>query len=141
MKQKKRLESIAWIKSVSIQKFYPGTLRVLVQEQVPYALWQRGDITSVIDKKGKVITDEVDGRYANLLRVVNHGAQLRAGEIMGELEKFPGIRARVRAAQLRSERRWDLAMENGITVRLPEFEVEEALTELKKLMIRGIALS
>lgn len=138
---KKRLESIAWIKSVSIQKFYPGTLRVLVQEQVPYALWQRGDITSVIDKKGKVITDEVDGRYANLLRVVNHGAQLRAGEIMGELEKFPGIRARVRAAQLRSERRWDLAMENGITVRLPEFEVEEALTELKKLDDQGGLLS
>ncbi|KZL21483.1 Cell division protein FtsQ [Pseudovibrio axinellae] len=138
---KDRLEDIAWIRSASIQKFFPGTLRVLIKEQEPYVLWQRGDITSVITKKGEVITDEVDGRYANLLRVVNHGAQLRASEIMSELNKFPGIRARVRAAQLRSERRWDLAMENGITVRLPEFDVGDALAELKKLDEQGALLS
>ncbi|WP_208982180.1 cell division protein FtsQ/DivIB [Pseudovibrio sp. JE062] len=138
---KARLEGIAWIRNASIQKFYPGTLRVMIKEQEPYALWQRGNITSVITKKGEVITDEVDGRYANLLRVVNHGAQLRAGEIMSELDKFPGIRARVRAAKLRSERRWDLAMENGITVRLPEFDVGDALAELKKLDDQGGLLS
>ncbi len=138
---KERLEDIAWIRTASIQKFYPGTLSVQIKEQVPYALWQRGALTSVITKKGEVITDEVDGRYANLLRVVNHGAQLRVGEIMGELEKFPGIRARVRAAKLRSERRWDLAMENGITVRLPEFGVGDALAELKELDDQGGLLS
>ncbi|MGG9999844.1 cell division protein FtsQ/DivIB [Pseudovibrio ascidiaceicola] len=138
---KERLEDIAWIRNAAIQKFYPGTLRVMIKEQEPYALWQRGDITSVITKKGEVITDEVDGRYANLLRVVNHGAQLRAGEIMSELDNFPGIRARVRAAKLRSERRWDLALENGITVRLPEFDVGDALAELKKLDDQGGLLS
>ncbi len=138
---RERLESIAWIRSASIQKFYPGTLRVMIKEQEPYALWQRGNITSVITRKGEVITDEVDGRYANLLRVVNHGAEKRAGEIMSELDEFPGIRARVRAAKLRSERRWDLAMENGITVRLPEFDVASALAELKLLDERGGLLS
>lgn len=138
---RERLEQIAWIRSAAIQKFYPGTLRVQIEEQVPYALWQRGDITSVINKSGEVITDEVDGRYANLLRVVNHGAQLRADEIMVVLDKFPGLRARVRAAKLRSERRWDLAMENGIIVRLPEFDMEDALTELARMDRQGGLLS
>ena len=138
---RERLEQIAWIRTASIQKFYPGTLRVQIDEQVPYALWQRGDITSVINKSGQVITDDVDGRYANLLRVVNHGAQLRAGEIMDVLDKFPGLRARVRAAKLRSERRWDLAMENGIIVRLPEFDIEDALAELARMDRQGGLLS
>jgi cell division protein FtsQ len=78
---------------------------------VPYALWQRGDIWSRSSTKpGDVITDEVDGRYANLLLVVNHGAQRRAVEINKALESVPELRPRVRAAFLISDRRWDLQL-------------------------------
>ncbi|WP_310619091.1 cell division protein FtsQ/DivIB [Flexibacterium corallicola] len=138
---RERLEKISWIKSVSIQKLFPGTLKIKIDEQVPYALWQRGDIISVINEQGEVITDEVDGRYANLLRVVHHGAQRRAGEIMLELERFPELRSRVRAASLISDRRWDLNLENGITVRLPEIGIFAALSELTRLDKEGGLLS
>ncbi|MDD7910324.1 MULTISPECIES: cell division protein FtsQ/DivIB [Pseudovibrio] len=138
---RERIDEIAWVENASIQKLYPGTLKVTIEEQVPYALWQRGDVISVITEAGDVITDEVDGRYANLLRVVNHGAQRRAGEIKKELDRIPELRARVRAASLISERRWDLNLENGIVVRLPEVGIAEALDDLVRLDAEGGILS
>ncbi|MTI19148.1 FtsQ-type POTRA domain-containing protein [Rhodobacteraceae bacterium RKSG542] len=138
---RERIEQIPWVRSASLQKLYPGTLTVKITEEVPFALWQRGDVISVVNEEGEVITDEVDGRYANLLRVVHHGAQRRAGEIKHELDKFPALRSRVRAASLISERRWDLNLDNGIVVRLPERGVHEALLELTRLDADGGLLS
>lgn len=130
---RERLDRIAWVKDASVQKLYPNTLKINLEERIPYALWQRGDTVSIITEKGDVITDDVDGRYANLLLVVNHGAQRRAGEIINALDKVPELRPRVRAAFLVSQRRWDLMLENGISIRLPEHDVDAALADLVKM--------
>ncbi|AXS42674.1 cell division protein FtsQ/DivIB [Breoghania sp. L-A4] len=128
-----RLARIAWVKNVSVQKFYPGTLQVTVEEREPFALWQRGQIISIIDADGRVITDDVDERYANLLLLVGHGAQERGKAMADMLDAMPSLRSRVRAAVLIADRRWNLVLENGITVRLPEEGVDAALSELVRL--------
>ncbi len=130
---RERLARIPWIETVSVQKLYPGTLQVRIDEREAFALWQRGNSLSVIDAKGQVISDNVDGRYANLLMLVGHGAQYRGAEILAALEKVPELRARVRAARLVSDRRWDLLLENGLTVRLPEKDVGRALADLIRM--------
>ncbi|MCC4243085.1 cell division protein FtsQ/DivIB [Stappia indica] len=130
---RERLARIPWIETVSVQKLYPGTLQVRIDEREAFALWQRGNSLSVIDAKGQVISDDVDGRYANLLMLVGHGAQYRGAEILTALEKVPELRARVRAARLVSDRRWDLLLENGLTVRLPETDVGRALSDLVRM--------
>ncbi|MTI45424.1 cell division protein FtsQ [Roseibium hamelinense] len=130
---RERLTNLAWVKTASVMKLYPGTLKISIEERVPYALWQRGDVVSIINQNGDVITDDVDGRYANLLLVVNHGAQRRAGEIMDALDKFPELRPRVRAAFLVSQRRWDILLENDISVRLPEDNIVSALADLVEM--------
>ena len=61
---------------------------------------------------------------------MNHGAQYRASEIISSLEKVPGLRSRVRAAFLVGERRWDLMLENGISIRLPEENMDVALADV-----------
>jgi cell division protein FtsQ len=114
-------------------KLYPSTLQIKIEERVPYALWQRGDLVSIVNQAGDVITDDVDGRYANLLLVVNHGAQRRASEINSALEAVPELRPRVRAAFLVSDRRWDLQLENGISIRLPEQNYQAALADLVEM--------
>ncbi|WP_420414329.1 cell division protein FtsQ/DivIB [Roseibium sp.] len=130
---RERLNEMAWVKNASVMKFYPNTLQIRLEEKIPYVLWQRGDLVSIVNEAGDVITDEVDGRYANLLLVVNHGAQRRAAEINGALQTVPELRPRVRAAFLISDRRWDLKLENGISVRLPEENMEAALAELVRM--------
>lgn len=128
-----RLNAMAWVKNASVMKLYPSTLQIKIEERVPYALWQRGDLVSIVNQAGDVITDDVDGRYANLLLVVNHGAQRRASEINSALEEVPALRPRVRAAFLVSDRRWDLQLENGISIRLPEQNYQAALADLVEL--------
>lgn len=130
---RERLNDMAWVKNASVMKFYPSTLQIKIEERVPYALWQRGDLVSIVNESGDVITDDVDGRYANLLLVVNHGAQRRAVEINKALENVPALRPRVRAAFLISDRRWDLQLENGISIRLPEQNIDAALADLVKM--------
>lgn len=130
---RERIAQIPWVKTVSVQKFYPGTLRVTVEEREPFALWQRGQIVSIIDNEGRVITDDVDERYAGLLLLVGHGAQTRGQSMMHWLQEVPSLRSRVRAAVLIADRRWNLVLENGITVRLPEEGAPAALAELVRL--------
>ncbi|WP_417669922.1 cell division protein FtsQ/DivIB [Roseibium sp.] len=130
---RERLSDIAWVKQASVMKLYPGTLKINIEEKIPFALWQRGSVVSIINEAGDVITDDVDGRYANLLMVMNHGAQRRAGEIIAALEKVPALRSRVRAAELVGDRRWDLMLENGITVRLPENGMDVALADVVQM--------
>lgn len=138
---RERLLANPWVRTASVMKLYPGTLQVDIEEREPFALWQRGDVVSIINAEGKIITDDVDGRYANLLLVVGHGAQYRAGEILRSLEAVPGLRSRVRAARLISERRWDLVLENGITVRLPERDVDHALNAVMQMDAESALLS
>lgn len=130
---RERLNKMAWVKNASVMKLYPSTLQIRIEERVPYALWQRGDMVSIVNEAGDVITDDVDGRYANLLLVVNHGAQRRASEISVALQSVPDLRPRVRAAFLVSDRRWDLKLENGISIRLPEQNVEAALAKVVRM--------
>lgn len=130
---RERLARMPWVETVSVQKLYPGTLQVRIDERDAFALWQRGDSLSVIDAEGRVISDDVDGRYANLLMLIGHGAQYRGGEVLDALGQVPDLRARVRAARLVSDRRWDLLLENGITLRLPEEGMVRALADVLAL--------
>ena len=60
------------------------------------------------------------------------------------IEKYPLLRDQVRASVLVAGRRWNLKLKNGIDVRLPETEIEQALDALvqldrdKKLLTRDI---
>jgi cell division protein FtsQ len=115
---RERLSHIPWVDAVSVQKLYPGTLQVRIDEREAYALWQRGDLLSVIDSKGRVISDDVDGRYANLLMLIGHGAQYRGGEVLDALDAVPELRVRVRAARLVwLHARWPRGDERGIPSR------------------------
>jgi cell division protein FtsQ len=65
--------------------------------------------------------------------VVGSGAELRAKQFLALLDRFPELRADVRASVLVADRRWNLWLRNGIDVRLPEFDVEKALDQLAAL--------
>jgi cell division protein FtsQ len=49
------------------------------------------------------------------------------------LDRFPELRAHVRASVLVADRRWNLWLDSGIDVRLPEFDADKALDRLAAL--------
>ncbi|WP_181702536.1 cell division protein FtsQ/DivIB [Chthonobacter albigriseus] len=130
-----RLAADPWVSAVSVMKFYPDKLRVILEERVPTALWQKTptDQVSIIDGAGKVITTQLQHRFLSLPRVMGEGAETRVAEIMSILDDVPDLKARVRASMLVSERRWDLFLDNGVQVMLPADDPSAAVAELARL--------
>ena len=76
--------------------------------------------------------------------MVGSGAERQASDFLAVIDRYPDIRAALRASILVAERRWNLRLRNGIEVRLPETNVAQALDRLvtldreKKLLSRDI---
>jgi cell division protein FtsQ len=140
-----RLLADPWIADATIQKLYPDRLQITLTEREAFALWQANGRVNVIGTDGTVLEPFVSRPYVSLPFVVGRGAETRAKAFLAVLERHPEVRDNVLAAVLIAERRWNLRLKNGIDVRLPESDVEQALAELialdhdKKLMSRDVA--
>jgi cell division protein FtsQ len=125
-----RLLTNPWIAEATVQKLLPDRIVISISERKPFALWQRAGRVGVIAADGTVLEPYVLRRYADLALVVGVGAEIRAREFLAMLDRRPGLRDNVRASVLVAERRWNLRLKNGVDVRLPEFDVEQALDQL-----------
>lgn len=126
---RERIESLPWVREVTLRKIYPSTLQVDLKERTPYAVWQRPGGFALIEKGGRIISSEVDARYASLPRVVGEGADLRAEEFIALMDEFPSLRPRVKAGVLVSNRRWNVILNNGVEIMLPEEDPSDALIQ------------
>lgn len=142
---RRRLKSNPWIAEATVLKLYPDRLQIGITERQAFALWQKNGQLSVIAEDGAILERYVARRFTGLPLVVGMGADARAKDILARIARYPEIRDAVAATVLVAQRRWNLRLKNGIDVRLPESEVETALTTLvsldreKKLLSRDIA--
>src|SRR5271156_2587420 len=116
-----------WIADAALLKLYPDRLQITITERLAFALWQKDGRLAVIADDGTVLEPFVEDRYLGLPLVVGAGAQRQAKEFLAVINRYPDIRAVLKASVLVAERRWDLLLTNGIDVRLPETDVEDAL--------------
>jgi cell division protein FtsQ len=128
-----RIAGLPWVEHVTVRKFYPGTLAIEIREREPYALWQHNGEVMVMDRNGVGIVTLDESRFAKLPFIVGGGANETAQPFLAELMTQPAIAAQMHDAVLVADRRWDLHLENGVTVKLPEKGIGEALAELVKL--------
>ena len=139
-----RLLANPWIADAAVLKLYPDRLQITITERQAFALWQKDGRVSVIAADGTVLEPFVENRYLGLPLVVGRGAQRQAKDFLAIVDRYPDIRSALRASVLVAERRWNLRLNNGIDVRLPEANVEQALDRLvaldrdKKLLSRDI---
>jgi len=141
---RERLMANPWIADAAVFKLYPDRLQITVTERQAFALWQEAGRVSVIAADGTVLEPFVEDRYRDLPLVVGRGAERQAKDFLGLVARYPDIRSVLRASILVAERRWNLRLDNGIDVRLPESNVAAALDRLveldrdKKLLSRDI---
>lgn len=128
---RQRVERLGWVESATVTRLLPDTIRIDVAERQPFALWQRGGMLSVIDAEGRPITDEGVQEFAHLPFIVGFGAPREAPALLKLMQaEQPQLLQRVRAFVRVSGRRWNLRLENGVDVKLPESGVEKALADL-----------
>ena len=130
---RERIAGLPWVESASVRKIYPDVLEVTIEERKPFAIWQHGRELSLIDAEGRIIAPFRQERFATLPLVIGRGANERAAEFLSRLDRVPGLAARTKALIRVADRRWDLRLENGIAIRLPEFGEDAAVDEIARL--------
>lgn len=131
------LEKESWIKSARVERRLPGLVYVSITERVPYALWQHQGKVNLIDAEGFVLTDVKAemARFSTLPLVVGSKAEVNAQQLLTLIRAEPEILKRLEAATYIGERRWDLKLKNGATVRLPEGDVSVSLRRLAEAQL------
>lgn len=139
-----RLLANPWIAEATVLKLYPGRLRIGIAERKPFALWQKDGVVSLIAVDGTVLERYVPPAFASLPLLVGKGAEHAGHEFLKLVKRYPDLARRIDASVLVADRRWNLHMQNGVEVLLPEAAPEHALRTLaeldrdKKLLSRDI---
>jgi len=126
------IAALPWVESVDVRKIYPGTVHVAIRERKAFAIWQRDRDLSLIDAEGKSIVP-FSGRHVELPLVVGDGAGAAAKDFIAQVAAYPHLAGKVRAYIRVADRRWDLLLENGVRVMLPEDDVPATLAAVDRL--------
>ena len=130
---RQRIQKMPWVASAQVTKLYPGGLSVKVSEKSAYAVWQHQDKVALIEADGREIAPFSDEKHLGLPLIIGEGANLKAREIVQAMAGFPGLASQVKAYALVGARRWDLQLNDGVTLKLPEKDAGSALAVVAKL--------
>lgn len=128
-----RVISLPWVRSAIVERQLPDTVYLTVVERTPLALWQNKGRFTLIDTNGDIIPLKDIGRYNNLKIVVGKDAPKHAQKLFKLLAVAPKLAKHVKAAIRVGSRRWDIQMDNGVEVLLPELEAISAWVQLAEL--------
>jgi cell division protein FtsQ len=142
-----RIESLGPVESATVQFDPQGTLRVAVVQRIEAALYRRPDGVLVLLDRGGVEIGPAGGRvrHPDLPVVLGEGAPQHVAEALDLLGAAPEIGPRLRAAVRVGERRWDLVLDRGLTIKLPGEAPLDALARVmalhygEELLDRGLA--
>lgn len=130
------LLNLDWVQHAAVRVLPPNRLEIDIVEREPFAIWQRDGLYYVIDREGLAMASFDARRLSNLMLVTGDGAQHEVSHLVNQLEAWPALHSRVRAAARVGNRRWTIHFEGGRQALLPEDGVETALARLADMEAR-----
>lgn len=129
-----RLMALDWVADAQVTRRYPDAIDVRIVEKHPFALWQSQKGLFVIERSGAVITARDVSRFAKLPKLAGAGGNLGA-DVVDAVAAHRALSARVVIVERIGERRWNLILDDGVTVKLPEKDWQKQLDTLDHLII------
>lgn len=133
---KTKIEDLPWVEKATLKRLYfPNVLQISIKEKDIVALYQTNGHFYPVDRFGNVIQADYTPTRP-LLVVVGEGAPKKLFDLLKITATSPELFARIKAAVLHNERRWDLVFDDfktGITVKMPEENFEAAWKKLVKI--------
>ena len=130
---RKRLIKLGWVADAIVERHLPDTVFVRIKERKAMAVWQRKGSLVLIDRDGVVIGTQGLNQYTHLKIIVGDDAPRHTPALLDMLSIAPPLMKRVRAAIWVGGRRWNLQLDDGIDIRLPEDNPQMAWTRLATL--------
>ena len=131
---RQRLEAIDWVASATVERRLPDTLYVTLKERRAVAIWQNGNEYTLIDRDGRTVRASRMPPGAETLLLLGGARRARACRRTAAAARLrAGRRRQLRAAVWVGQRRWNLILNNGVEIWLPEEDAVAALKQLAKL--------
>ena len=141
---KNNVEQLTWVKNAMVTRKLPGALEINIIEYYPSALWQMDNKLWVIADDGTIITDQGLEEFTELPMISGAGADKAIENLIRIVSNNMTLFSQVATASWIGERRWDLMLDSGIKIMLPETGIEDAwarlltLEETEQLLARNI---
>jgi cell division protein FtsQ len=132
---RERLMALDWVADADVQRRYPDSITVHIVEKLPFALWKSPDGVVVVERSGKTITRKEVETFARLPHLTGDGAPQQAADIVDAVAMHRAAAARVKIYQYVSQRRWNLILDDGVVVQLPDTGWQKQLDALEHLIV------
>jgi len=134
---RRRVEGTHKVLNVRVHRLWPDQVVIIADAAEPVALWHDGTEWTVVDGLGRVIPDERAEDHQKLVRIAGRGAPEAAPALVMALADAPVVSGDLAIATRINDRRWDMRLISGATVRLPEdVKLTAALDRLTELQGR-----
>lgn len=130
---RERVQALPWVREASVRRVLPGTIIVEITERRPLAIWQHDRKFALIDDEGVTIQRDDVSNFRSLMVVVGEDAPANAAALVQMLATQPELMNRVQAAVRVGGRRWNVRLRDGIDIKLPEKDPDEAWKHLAEL--------
>jgi cell division protein FtsQ len=128
---RERLLQFGWVKDARVSRRLPDTLVIDIVERRPAALWQNRGQLALIDAEGVVLDRVPVDKMPDLPLLIGPGANGEAAELDRLMAAVPMLKPQLASATWVGGRRWDLNLQSGEILALPEGE-EAARAALMK---------
>jgi cell division protein FtsQ len=125
-----KLTGLTWVKAATVERHLPNNITIHIEERIPIALWQHQGKLAIIDADGVVFSDEHLNRFKDLIILVGEDAPTQAKDLVAMISAEENLKTRVESAKWIGGRRWDLYLKNGVSVKLPEDDLGQAVHRL-----------
>ncbi|MBM3621740.1 MAG: FtsQ-type POTRA domain-containing protein [Alphaproteobacteria bacterium] len=137
---RERLERIEWVEHAAVERRWPDTIHVALRERQAVALWQSKTAAAgaaaeyiLIDRTGRKVRTVDPAESSVRLLLAGEGAPEQVAGLFLLLQDVKPIADRLRSAVFVGQRRWNLILDGGLQIRLPEEGAGEALKRVLEL--------
>lgn len=128
-----RLQQNPWIKAAAVERRIPSTIYITILERSPIAIWQVNQKFLLIDPEGHHIAGADLEKFSDLLHVVGPDANIYADQLIKACSRYPELATKIISAVRYGERRWNLNLQQNISIKMPEIGFNQALDYLAGL--------
>lgn len=129
-----RLRTLPWIRDAKISRHYPDAVDVQLIERSPFALWQSDHGLYAVERDGRPIAQVEPSKFEHAPFFFGDRPE-GAVELVTAVRSHRALAARVKAMQRVSGRRWNLLLDDGVLVKLPEENWVRELAVLERLIV------
>ena len=131
-------------KELILKKVYPNIMQVYVLERKPLGFWHKNNQALLIDDHGDVLGDHTTiSKYTldvqinlkkNFFNFAGVNANLYANQLVTLIQGQIYITNNLSYAEYIENRRWNLVLKTGLTIKLPESLNKELLSKISQLL-------